>query len=39
MIVLAVMIMMMVTSVMTMIDDDKGNDNRQLNMQLRRQRQ
>ena len=39
MIVLAVMIMMMVTSVMTMTDDNKGNDNRQLNMQLRRQQQ
>ena len=38
MIVLAVM-MMMVMSIMTMTHDDYGNDNRQLNMQLRRQRQ
>ena len=38
MIVLAVM-MMTVMSIMTMTDDDYGNDNRQLNMQLRRQRQ
>ena len=38
MIVLAVM-MMTVMSIMTMTDDDYGNDNWQLNMQLRRQRQ